>query len=214
MGVRRSGKDAAGRPGESDGEAGQPAPGSDSGEAGQARHGIIRLRVREIGQLFNSLDPDPFLDRDLDDDAVEYIRSWVREIPHNIPLRLVVEITEPSAQHDHQAVVRGAVANYFEHMVELSRNEFHQLLRRGRHSLLIGLSVLALAIILSNWLAGHDGDWTFAKVLRETVLIGGWVAMWRPMEIFLYDWWPVRRQRLDYERLRDMAVEVRCPDQG
>jgi hypothetical protein len=41
------------------------------------------------------------------------------------------------------------------------------------------------------------------------VLIGGWVAMWRPMEIFLYDWWPLRRQRLRYLRLRDMEVEVK-----
>jgi hypothetical protein len=28
------------------------------------------------------------------------------------------------------------------------------------------------------------GDRQLARVLRESLLIGGWVAMWRPMEIF------------------------------
>ena len=26
-------------------------------------------------------------------------------------------------------------------------------------------------------------------------MIGGWVALWRPLEIFLYDWWPIRRKQ-------------------
>jgi len=179
-----------------------------TGEEAEAKHGIIRLRVRDVGQLFNSLDPDPFIERDLDDDAVEYIRSWAREIPRHIPLKLVLEISEPKASQDSQQVVAGAVHNFFDHMAELSRNEFRQLMRRGRYSLLIGLSVLALAVLASRWLGSHE-DWAFARVLQETVLIGGWVAMWRPLEIFLYDWWPLRRQRKDYERIRDMAVEVK-----
>lgn len=26
-------------------------------------------------------------------------------------------------------------------------------------------------------------------------MITGWVAMWRPLEVRLYDWWPMVRQR-------------------
>ena len=36
----------------------------------------LELRLRELAQLFNSLDPAPFLDRDLADDAEDYIESW------------------------------------------------------------------------------------------------------------------------------------------
>jgi len=28
--------------------------------------------------------------------------------------------------------------------------------------------------------------------VRESLLVGGAVAPWRPLEIFLYDWWPIR----------------------
>lgn len=179
----------------------------------EADRGIIRLRIKDAPQLFNSLDPDPFIDRDLDDDAVEYITSWAREIPGNLTLKLVVEITEPKLKQDHQALIEGAVHNYFAQMTQLSVNRFRQLMKRGRQSLAIGLAVLGVAVVASRLISVYE-DWAFARILQETVLIGGWVAMWRPMEIFLYDWWPLRRQRRDYERLRDMPVEVKLPTEA
>lgn len=177
----------------------------------EASQGIIRLRIRDVTQLFNSLDPDPFIERDLDDDAVEHITSWAREVPRHTALKLVVEITEPKQHLDHHAVIASAVENYFEQMAKLARNDFRQLMKRGRLSLAIGLSVLVIAVVTSNLIGRYAEESTFVRVLQETVIIGGWVAMWRPMEIFLYDWWPLRRKRKDFERLRDMDVEVKLP---
>jgi hypothetical protein len=176
-----------------------------------ARSGVIRLRVNDIGQLFNSLDPDPFIERDLDDDAVDYITSWAREIPHHMPVRLHVTITEPRHPGDHQATVQTAVQNYFGNAADLSRNEFRQLLKRGRISLLIGLLVLAISMAAAHLAGNALQDRTWGGLISEGIMIGGWVAMWRPLEILLYDWWPLRRQRLDLERLRDMKVEVTPP---
>jgi hypothetical protein len=33
--------------------------------------------------------------------------------------------------------------------------------------------------------------------------------MWRPMQIYLYDWWPVRRRGKLYRKLARMHVDVR-----
>ena len=49
---------------------------------------------------------------------------------------------------------------------------------------------------------------TWAGLLREGLLIGGWVAMWRPMQIYLYEWWPLRRRERIYAKLGNMPVEV------
>jgi hypothetical protein len=38
-------------------------------------------------------------------------------------------------------------------------------------------------------------------VLQQSFVIGGWVAMWRPIEVFLYDWWPIRAEARLYDRL-------------
>ena len=43
---------------------------------------------------------------------------------------------------------------------------------------------------------------------REGLTIGGWVAMWRPMEIYLYSWWPLQRRGRIFEKMSQMKVEV------
>jgi hypothetical protein len=53
------------------------------------------------------------------------------------------------------------------------------------------LTFLAAALAASD-LIGSASQSGFANVFREGLLIGGWVAMWRPIEVFLYDWWPIR----------------------
>ena len=53
----------------------------------------------------------------------------------------------------------------------------------------------------------HAG--TLPIILREGLIIAGWVAMWRPMEIFLYEWWPLLRKGRLYEKLSRMRVDVR-----
>src|SRR5438874_9208395 len=68
-------------------------------------------------------------------------------------------------------------------------------------------SDLSTCLVLSKVLLGHAGG-TWAVVARESLTIAGWVAMWRPMQIYLYDWWPVRRRRRIYEKLSHMPVEV------
>ncbi|HKQ14338.1 MAG TPA: hypothetical protein VJT80_12965 [Steroidobacteraceae bacterium] len=42
----------------------------------------------------------------------------------------------------------------------------------------------------------------------EITLILGWVAMWKPVEIFLYDWWPDLDRRRLVERIAHMQIET------
>lgn len=186
---------------------------SDSVKA-DAGQGVIRLRVREIGQFFNSLDPDPFIERDLDDDAARYIESWAREIGAHLPLKLVVHIAEAKGHTDQQQLIEASIRNYYGQMADLAGNEFSDLMRRGRLSLMIGLVVLAAAMVGAHFVGEALKAHTWGQLAREGIMIGGWVAMWKPLEVFLYDWWPLRRKRRDFQRLRDMKVEVVLPAAG
>ena len=51
-------------------------------------------------------------------------------------------------------------------------------------------------------------DTHFAEIIREGLLIVGWVAMWRPLEVFLYDWWPIRAEAHLFDRLSTMPVRI------
>ena len=47
-----------------------------------------------------------------------------------------------------------------------------------------------------------------ATLIQDSLVIGAWVALWRPMEIFLYDWWPIRAEARLFERLSKLDVRV------
>ena len=168
----------------------------------------IELNLREVGQLFNTMDPAPFPDKDLDGDAEEFILSWVREFPLDEPVALVVHLAELPTGENPQPVVEQGVHHYFAYRARLNRMELRRLFSDGQKSLLIGLAFLSVCLIASHALGGKDTG-TFRSIAHESLTIAGWVAMWRPMQIYLYDWWPVRRRSQLYQKLARMHVEVR-----
>jgi len=153
------------------------------------------------------MDPSPFHERDLDDDAEEFIVGWAREFPRRDPVSLVVHVNQLPAHADAEHLLETAVHNYFAYRAKLNRLEFRYLLKQGRTSLIIGLTFLAVCMITSQLLRRQEE--TLSIVIREGLIIAGWVAMWRPMEIFLYEWWPLLRKGRLYEKLSRMRVEVR-----
>jgi hypothetical protein len=82
------------------------------------------------------------------------------------------------------------------------------LFKQGRTSLLIGVTVLAVSLFAGDVVARLFGEDRLGGILRESLVIGGWVAMWRPMEVFLYDWWPIRADAKLADRLSAMPVRI------
>jgi hypothetical protein len=170
-------------------------------------HHRIEVFVDRIEQLFNSMDPSPFHEKDLDNDAEEFIVGWAREFPRRDPVSLMVHVNQLPSHGDAQHLLETAVHNYFTYRAKLNRLEFRYLLKQGRTSLVIGLVFLSACLLTSQLLRYRAGTWPI--ILREGLIIAGWVAMWRPMEIFLYEWWPLLRRGRLYEKLSRMRVEVR-----
>jgi hypothetical protein len=167
----------------------------------------IELKLRELAQLFHSLDPSPFRERSLDSEAEAFIVSWAHDVSPRAQVELVVYLSERPRDRELAAQAEPAVQSHFAYLAERKRREFRELMARGRASLSIGLAFLGICILAGQALPGEETS-TFVRILREGLLIGGWVAMWRPIEIFLYDWWGVRRQQRDYERLARMPVRI------
>lgn len=169
--------------------------------------GHLALSLRRIEQLFNSMDPAPFGERDLDVHAEHYLVEWARELPTEATLSLTLHLQEAPAQRE--GWIETSVHRYFVERERSTRGELRELLRQGRISLLIGLSFLGLCLYVSQWwpLGGTD-DGFAGGLLRESFSVAGWVAMWKPMQTYLYDWWPLRVQARLYRRMSRMPVRV------
>ena len=169
---------------------------------------VIEVHVAELRQLFNSMDPSPFTGRDLDPGAEEFIVATARELPRDPPLGLLIRLAGASIGRDAAAVLQRAVASFFEGRAAAARQRLRALFHRGRISLVIGLAFLGTALAVSELLGQWTAESGFVSILQESLLIGGWVAMWRPIEIFLYDWWPIRADARLFDRLSTMPVRI------
>ena len=167
----------------------------------------LELRVRELAQLFNSMDPTPFLNKDLDREAEAYIETWAMGFPPDSRLHITIHFESLPTEGDPSALMTEAIHNYFDYKAGLVRGDLKQLLRQGRTSLLIGLSFVTVCLIAADAIGQH-GTGTAFTIARESLTIVGWVAMWRPLQIFLYDWWPVAQRRRLYVSLGHAHVHV------
>jgi hypothetical protein len=168
---------------------------------------LIELHVSELRLLFNPIDPSPPRERDLDAKAEEFIVSWARSLARDAHLALRVDADDREVPALADAVGDATREFFRQHSLRSSRR-LSQLFRVGRTSLLIGVVFLALAVILAGLVSRAFGENAFAGLIKESLVIGGWVAMWRPLQIFLYDWWPILAERKLYDRLSVMPVCV------
>ena len=102
-----------------------------SDEAGRYRvedgHWCIDLRLHTLRQLFDMRDPAPFRERDLDDDAVEYLFACLDELPARAPVRVVFFLEEPP---DERSLADGALVEAVRTHLQYQRTRLSRQLRR------------------------------------------------------------------------------------
>jgi hypothetical protein len=160
-----------------------------------------------MGQLFDALDPATHQEKDLSPKIDEYIVESALDLPGNGPYALTIHLEQPAGSEEERLVAEAVRAHFARRARNLGRR-LRRLLRRGLVSLGIGLAFL-VAIFLAGQIAGRAmGTGGFGILFRESLLIVGWVAMWRPLEIFLYDWWPIAGERRLNDQLSRITVRV------
>ena len=170
----------------------------------------IDIRLRNARQLFDGRDPAPFRERDLDQNAVDYIYSAAEEIAVPKPLKLVLFLEEPPAGSLSVAEIEAAIRAHFEHESAQANRRLRQQRRFGHVALALGLSVLIGLLTLAE-MALRLPPGQARDILREGLVITGWVAMWRPLEVLLYDWWPLVQTRKHIARILAAQIDVRGP---
>lgn len=169
---------------------------------------VLELHVAELRQLFNAMDPAPFRERDLDPNAHEYIVGWASETRTDEPLAMVVHVGGDAATPANTSMLRDAVHEHFRQHASSTRLRLRRLFRVGRISLGVGLAFVAIAGTVAEYFAGVFTQGSTSAFVTESLAIGAWVALWRPLEIFLYEWWPIRSEARLLDRLGEIDVRL------
>lgn len=171
---------------------------------------VIELRLNSLEQLFDPFDPFPIPTRDLARGAEDFIVGWAQELPTGAALHIRVNLPDAAMAASEGGSLRAAIAGHFLYRARRTRSDMHELLMIAQMSLGIGLCVLAACTGLRQLVQSFVPSRSIAVFLAEGLVIVGWVANWRPIEILLYEWWPLLRRRRLFERLAAAEVELRA----
>ncbi len=171
----------------------------------RTRVATVSIRVRDLAQMFNSLDPSPFWDRDLDSMAAEFIEEEFKDKRSAGELHLHVHASEGAALAPD---LQPAIEHHYERMATSARQRMREHLWFGQLSLIGGVAIFLASMTLRSLLSGVliAG---MPRVLDEGLIILAWLALWRPAEALVYGWIPDWRLSRSYERLAAIRVFVR-----
>lgn len=169
----------------------------------------VEMRLEHVSQIFETLDPYPFRDRELSQDAIEYITRHASLMPKKQPIQITVHLPEDAASQAEVQSLDRAISNYFLYSHGVAEHQLRELLRTGRRALLLGLAVLALCLVFGQAVSALTSYGRISHFLEEGAIIVGWVALWHPLNILLYDSWPLREQAKLHRRLSEAKVALR-----
>lgn len=172
----------------------------------RVEHGapVIDVRISKIERLFDNRDPAPFRERDLDPDLVEYLRDTSEDQLAVPRLRVLFWLDHPCEPAEVELAYRSHFAYELERGLRVRRRQW----RTGWIGVAIALvaivGLMSLGELVERVIAGSVG-----AALGEALLISGWVLMWKPIEVLVYDSIPWRRERRLLRKLLDATVETR-----
>jgi hypothetical protein len=171
--------------------------------------GILEVQLRSGDQMFDSRDPAPFRERALDPDLVEYLTDGARDVPRAARLRIVFWLGKDCAPFE----IEGPLRAHFEYELERMRRRRGEQVRVG--FIALGIAVLAVVALtgLGELVATALGG-TLGAGIREALTISGWVLMWRPIELLVYDAIPWRRDRRVLRRIASATIDLRSADRN
>lgn len=163
----------------------------------------IEIRLNNLAQLYDSLDPAPFHEKSLDRDAEAYLLDCAGEHPAGTSLRLMVH--GPENLRSHVTQIANAIHSHFSLAHRQVERRWRGHVRLARIVVVAGLFVLTLSLLLRRLLT--ELPFPGAGLISEGLLILGWVALWRPIEQAMFDRFDHRHKTALLESLARIPVE-------
>ncbi|MFA6225334.1 MAG: hypothetical protein WC620_03905 [Methanoregula sp.] len=168
---------------------------------------LIEIKLSSVMQLFNSFDPAPFHEKELDTAAEHYTIDTVKDFPANTKFKMVIYVPKELAESEQAHKIKPAIQYHFKFRMMGADRKFRSHFRYGRSTMLIGLSFLAITLFARQMISTISHDLA-AQIVADALLIIGWVAMWEPVTGLLYELWPIIQTKKVYQKISEMEIEI------
>jgi len=168
---------------------------------------LIEIKLSSVMQLFNSFDPAPFHEKELDSAAEHYIVDTVKDFPQKTRFKINIILPSDIATTDQAMKIPPAINNHFQYKMLAADRKFRSHFRYGRTTLLIGLTFLTIALVARQLVSALENH-LIAQIFADALLIIGWAAMWEPITVLLYELWPIIQLKKVYEKISTMEIDI------
>jgi len=172
---------------------------------------IIEISLEEPYNLYDDKDPSPLKVRDLKPIIEQYITNCIREIPDKQNVRVDFYFYEISDSVEEKLLLKKSVIDFFIYRTKVRFLDFRYKIKYGLKSTAIGLCFLFFCIYISSSYL-NDENGIVEQFFLEGLSVLGWVSLWNPVQVFLYEIWPILTSAKILKRCGEIDYEFKSID--
>jgi hypothetical protein len=165
---------------------------------------VINLHVRRSEDiLFNSilLSSDRYL---IDPIVEKFLIEHAESLNPKGEIALVIKIEEQDPSGEGKIV--DAIHRHFSYSQLRAETSVREILKLGSKSLFVSFILLLLTVVVAITITTLFPENSIMITLRELLIILAWVALWRPVDLLLYEWRGIKRKGKLLRKLADCKV--------
>lgn len=172
----------------------------------------LTIQLSDIYNFFQTHEVDPFLGDNIEESGIDQLMDMLKVRPRTAgPVRRVtIRLPAEKVTPDLAARTQAAITAYCRAQIRLADQKKRDIFIQARRAVPVGFLFWGCCLLLSvgsEALFGHEE--LLGRVFSEGFIITGWVGLWHPAELVLFDWRPYAREIRLYERISAMKVEIR-----
>lgn len=166
----------------------------------------IILELDNVNQLMIAPDSVFYGKRMLNPDAEELIIEEVTKASSKQHIHLKIHLRKNEISRKDEMTT--AIHQHFTYRRKKSEGQLQKILQLGWRSLLISILFLGVLVSLTLVIIKLLPEGGVSITFREILIILGWVALWRPADLLLYEWRPFKREINLFRKLEQCEVEI------
>jgi len=172
----------------------------------------IELRIAHPAQFYNLLDPAPNDEKEINQATESYIMDSLEEMPNDKRSSATIILYLEQTLYDDEKArkdMEQAIHSHFALRLCSTHQKYKQAMNKGRRYLIRGLIFLIVCLIFSSVVTSIHNQNDIIYAIGQSFVIIGWVALWRPVEFYLYDRRDILDEKKMLSQLEKIPVETR-----
>jgi hypothetical protein len=175
----------------------------------------IVLHLDEIGKFFSIPDPDPLAGNQVYEPGIDSVYDQARASRVKNDLNLILYLPPNQVSKTNEKDLKTGIVDFSDFQIYKLQNSLAMQKRQGRRTLYYGLTILIICLLLSGLgfyltsIASTPLLYAIGGFMFNGFMIIGWVSLWTPTSMLVFERWPDIISKKTYERIKEMTIEIR-----